>query len=295
MVTSEFPELEEYIGNLERRGRKDTTLDNYRGHIARMLRILREDGYGWHSYDIGEDEVMHLYKVLPLSESSCRLYLKELGFMIKYHTGRNPVETVGILWNRREVRRTYITKEELATIYRAADPTDRMVLVLGAYLGLRRAEISTIRDGDIKDGRILIHGKGHGSQGKIDILDIPMQVQRELDVYNRWKSQYDRKDDYVIQALRGHTLRRVKPDTISSWLLELSEKVGIEFTAHALRRLYATTLYYDVKADLNAIRRMMRHNEVETTINYYIRPYPEIERSAQRAMGEVLDSALGIL
>lgn len=122
-----------------------------------------------------------------------------------------------------------------------------------------------------------------------------MQVRREIDAYNFWKAQYDRADDYLVQALRGHTLRGVLPDTISTWLLSLSKRTGIGFTAHTLRRLYATTLYYDVKADLNAIRRMMRHNEVETTLNYYIRPYPEIERSAQKAMGEVLDRALGIL
>lgn len=154
MVTSEFPELEEYIGDLERHGRKDVTVDNYRGHIARLLRFLRDNGYGWHSYDIGEREINFLRESLEVSESSLVLYTKVLGMFVRYHTGHDPTDDAKILWNRREVRRSYITKDEFAVIYREGDPSERMVLVLGAYLGLRRAEIAIIRDGDIRDGKI---------------------------------------------------------------------------------------------------------------------------------------------
>lgn len=73
----------------------------------------------------------------------------------------------------------------------------------------------------------------------------------------------------------------------------LKRATGIEFTAHSLRRLYATTLYYDVGADLITIKGLMRHSKAETTITRYIAPMKKLENEAAKTLENVLVEALG--
>jgi len=72
----------------------------------------------------------------------------------------------------------------------AADPTQRMILILGGMMGLRRSDIAGLRDGDIDGNRMVIRGKGHGRDGLVSVMEMPPPVTRELDRYFRWREPY---------------------------------------------------------------------------------------------------------
>ena len=59
------------------------------------------------------------------------------------------------------------------------------------------------------------------------------------------------------------------PDGIYKHVHRLGEKIGINVSPHTLRRLYATSLR-DADVDLDTIRRMMRHSNLNTTLTHYL-------------------------
>lgn len=61
-----------------------------------------------------------------------------------------------------------------------ADPTEKMILYLGAGLGLRREEIATIKLSDFKGNKIMVNGKGHG-RGKLVEKEAPQSVLRAIE------------------------------------------------------------------------------------------------------------------
>lgn len=68
---------------------------------------------------------------------------------------------------------------------------------------------------------------------------------------------------------------------------KLGQRVGVDLSAHSLRRLFAMTML-DLGIDLEEIRVMMRHKFVETTLECYIEADP---RRASHVI-ECIDLAL---
>ena len=67
----------------------------------------------------------------------------------------------------------------------------------------------------------------------------------------------------------------------------LSERTGVDFSMHTLRRLYAMTLA-DAGVPLETIARMMRHESPVTTMRCYLKADPRRMDEAQARVDEVL-------
>lgn len=201
------------------------------------------------------------------------------------------VKRTDILHNRETHDRVFISDGDFRKAYMASDPFQRVILCLGAYMGLRRVEMQSIRDGDIDRDVLTIHGKGHGKEGLIAYMDMPQPVIRAIEEYrNSPMKDGERIDDYLLQN-RGHDgrLHRVMLSRISDSITDLARETGVRMTTHSLRRYFATTLFYNTGTDIQTIRRLLRHADVSTTLKCYVDAYDERGREATERLTEHID------
>lgn len=269
--------VEEWFNYLRAHGRKETTITGYRACMSKVIRTLTEGGFPTDPDMIGAESVIFLRDALDVKEDTIRQYIRILGYWCKWATGKDPADDADMLWNRCEIRRVFITSDELRVLMANADVRERLILQLGARMGLRRAEITRIRLEDIKDGRIKIHGKGHGPDGKIAVMRMPTPVREALD---EWMAERERisqtlkdESDGALIVAYGHQgyMSSMSLACLSHLIRELGRRCDIEVTTHSLRRYFATNLH-DHGADVSEVKTMLRHENVNTTINCYLAP-----------------------
>ncbi len=265
-------QTDQWLESLGHMGRKANTLQTHRSNVRQCLNHLLDGGRETDAKGIHEDDVIYLWYTMDVKENVRWSYIRSLAQMVEYHTGRDIVKKANILHNRDEMDRVFIDKEDFRLAYSVADPYARVILCLGAYMGLRRAEMTNIRDGDISDGMLTVHGKGHGTNGYIVRIRIPEPVMTAIDEYRGSDLKKGvRRDDHLLQTRdRRGQLHRVDPNRVSKTVSVLGERVGVRMTTHSLRRFFATTLYYEVGCDLQTMRNLMRHSNVSTTLKCYV-------------------------
>lgn len=126
------------------------------------------------------------------------------------------------------------------------------MVMLGAWLGLRRIEIASIDlASDIEDNpeamRLLVHGKGR----KERVLPVPGELARRL---RRRPSGYLFPGRFGGHASVDYVATRIKSST--GW------------PSHSLRRRFATMAYYRSGCNILLVSQMLGHSSVGTTMNY---------------------------
>lgn len=298
-------QIEEYCQHLLDTGRKKSTVGTYRSSLEICIKILKSAGMRTDAREIGEVEVYYLIGHLDMSEATARAYIMVLNGMIEHYTGVSLVKRMRILWNRPTRHRVFITTDDLIKMYAAADTKERLILVLGAFMGLRRDEMQHIRLEDIRRDKIIIHGKGHGKNGLVFEQPMPIEVREIIDRYIRERNAMtgtDRTDGRLIiyKDERSGELRHYadRCGSLSEIVSNLGKKVGVEATCHSLRRLFCTTLYYGVDGepgcDLATLKDLMRHASVNTTLTCYIEVRDQEKGETIRRFGHTLGRVLNI-
>ncbi len=259
--------MQEWLDWLERRGRVDSTIETYQKVLRRVLQSLHAAGLNTDPETIGDDEIMHLVHE-DLKESSRRLNIFVLQSFVKWATGRTPGADLGILWNNEEKDRVFIDPEDFRKLMAVADECDRVILTLGAYMGLRRSEIANIKLSDIRNGELTVYGKGHG-RGKRAVMRIPEIVRQAIAEYMAVRPRTS--IDNLLVGWNYSTPVPISSDTVYRHLRRMGERAGVHVTPHSLRRLYATSLH-EMSVDLYDIKTLMRHENINTTVQFYIRP-----------------------
>ena len=296
-------QAEDYCEHLLATGRKKSSVRVYRAMIKTCLETLEDGGYTTDASKIGEREIYYLVGHLDMSEATARAYINVLDGMIEYHTGHTVVKKLRILWNRPHRHRVFITTDDFARMYSAADIRGKVILVLGAFMGLRRNEIQHIKMEDIRRDHIIIHGKGHGEKGMVVRQPMPIEVREIIDRYIKWRNGLpgtDMSDGRLIVYYDKETdaIRHYYDDSgaISMIVRRLGRDVGVDATCHSLRRLFATNLYYGVDGsggcDLATLKDLMRHASVNTTLSCYI---DVREQECDRTIREYGASFRGVL
>ena len=297
---TDFEQLDEFIAYMREHGRRETTLDGYTINLNMLLRTLREGGHHWKAEEIDVDDIAWLNAILGerVTEGTRSQYLSMVSRFVIHFTGRDVKKQADILFNddTRAENTPFITKEQFALLYKAGDPVDRIILVLGAYMGLRRMEMAGLREDDIRGEIMTVRGKGHGPNGKVVNMVIPQRVRLEIETFRRFKASYRFGCDgvHLIESGKRHRkLTGISPDAIDRRMNRLANRLGIDFAPHSLRRLYATTLYYDAGVDLITVKNLMRHSKSSSTVERYIAPFKQRERDAVSDLQEILGQALG--
>jgi site-specific recombinase XerD len=198
---------------------------------------------------------------------------------------------VGIEDPTADVRRFSEQKEEpkprpaspecVAALLTHDDATVVAMAVLGASAGLRRHEISKVRAEDFtrRNGRyrLTVHGKG----GKTRVIVLGNKSVARLSPV------------FVPGVTRGRLFPALSDDPakggnqVGDILSKAAAESGHTMTAHQLRHYAATTLY-DATGDLEAVRRILGHSSIDTTMRY-IRAWSD-DRANDSA--DALDNAL---
>jgi len=271
--------LDDYVDHMRRWRLKERTVKGRVSAITVCYRMLADATGGVSLEDVGPADIRMLRDLMcGYSDSTVRTYLNTFGWFLEDAVGRNPYRDAHLRFSG-EVRRQFIFADEWVKLWDSADVTGRLVLSLGATMGLRKSEILGIGMGDIGDGRITVRGKGQGPNGKVETLPMTDLVRASLDGYLAYREEVlsscgDRSQGRLLINPFHRNLGRPMGDRTLQTVLEgLAERSGVSFTAHSLRRLYATTLD-DAGLDLDTIRRMMRHSSAETTLRCYLHADP---------------------
>lgn len=148
----------------------------------------------------------------------------------------------------------------------ASDRT-RLMVALGAWAGLRRAEIASLRWGDVVGQRLDVTGKG-GVRRQVWIspeLTALLEAEQRRRVTGQWgtgwRTEIDPESPYIFPGRSGGHLA-----TISVWR-SVRAVLGI-WPPHSLRHRYASQLYRHTGHDLIGVQGQLGHASVATTQRY---------------------------
>lgn len=288
-------EANEWFAQLRACGRKENSIHNYEKNLYSVFRCLIADGRSYKAEDITTDDILYLYNNLKVKEETARGYLRTLAGLCIHQTGRDVVKQTSILFNRENRTRNFVKPEDFAKMYRIASPMGRMVLMLGGLMGLRREEMTRIRDEDIRGSMMRIHGKGHGQNGMVTVVQIPGPVMKEIESYRKFKEKLPTSGDgYLLQNInpRERKLSKCGVSSISNLVAKLAREAGVEATCHGLRRMFATTLYYKVQCDPASLKALLRHSSISTTFKCYIDAYDLEQRQAVDRLTDYMSELL---
>lgn len=281
-----------FLAYLRAAGRRETTVQTYDMALRSIYRTMASEGTVIDPRCITPDDIVHLREVMTVCDSSKKLYLIVLGRFCRYFTGHNPREDAELLWNDDDKRRKFITPEQYHLMKASADPEQGLMLVLGANMGLRRCEIAGVRLSDIDNGHLLVHGKGHGPDGKRARLFMPPVVTEAIRRYMPVRAEIVARtgsmdDHLLLKDTKKYAGRCHDSRSVGDRLGVLARRCGVDMTPHSLRRLYATVMY-DGGTDLNTLRLMMRHQDISTTMKCYINVSASKIGDAVRVVSSVL-------
>ena len=273
---------DEYCDMLVRRGRRESTAKAVRNSVLRCSGWLAAHGIV-RAEDVDVEAVAEMAAGIGGKESTRRQVVSGFAGYYRWLTGEDVVKRARLLWNPAEcqVDRTWITAEEYRRVMEEAPRRDRLAMALGATMGLRCAEACALTLADVRGGKVVVRGKGHGPDGKTAVLEMTEAVRRELEAY---MAERPAGTDALLVSRKGGAL---ECRGLYEAIRRAGRRAGVEMSPHTLRRLYATTLA-DAGVPLETISRMMRHETVETTMRCYLRADPRRMREASTRVDEAL-------
>lgn len=142
-----------------------------------------------------------------------------------------------------------------------AEPSTRLMLLLAAYTGLRRAEIAAVHTDNVANGRLRVLGKG----GRVREVPLHPLVAEALAAIPPGYAFPGAIDGHLSADRVGRVVADALPGT---------------WTAHTLRHRFASQAYA-VERDLLAVQELLGHTAPETTRRYTAVPPGARERAVQ--------------
>lgn len=150
-----------------------------------------------------------------------------------------------------------------------ADQRTRLILRLGAEIGLRRGEISRIHSNDLTEDLVgwslLVHGKGN-KQRTVPLTASIAEDLQNLDYGYAFPGKID-----------GHLSSRRVGELAAAALDD-------QWTLHTLRHRFATRTY-SIDHDVFAVQTLLGHASAETTRRYVQRDVGKLRDLVNRAAG----------
>jgi integrase len=186
-------------------------------------------------------------------------------------------------------QRPYVaTTEQVWALHDAVADNLRPAILLGAFVGLRTAEVVGLRvaDVDFMRGIVCPVQQGDGESLKTEISKTPLPIPRELAVelaaaVARWGGEYivtDRAGRQTSTWAIERAIRSARPKVAG-----LPEA----FRFHDLRH-YLASLLIGSGLDVKVVQHRLRHGSAKTTLDTYGHLWPDSDESARAAVAAVL-------
>lgn len=268
------------IDSLEKHGEyQPRTIRFYKEQSALVLRALYEVDPSKNPVNLDRDTLRQLVLVLRAKHtvSTQKDYLialkrmceNEHNYVFSEYRVMFPTDTrPNVDWLSHE------QAQELLDVWKM--PLDDMIVTLELLHGLRRIEVIRIRTTDIHldEGYIEVRGKGRAG-GKLRSIPMHPDFRR---AYERWMEERNQmrleaEDDSAANLLvylrngKLHQYEEIKGRAIDDHIKQLSERTGIEFSNHTLRRTFGRELYRS-GVDITVIATIFGHSSTTQTLKY---------------------------
>lgn len=159
-------------------------------------------------------------------------------------------------------RRRVLDIGEVKQILSVCDPREKAIILLAVDTGLRLEEMINLDWDNLNIKRLSLHVlKGKGK--KYRVVGIGAKVVQALIKYKRTQ-KVSANDTPIFQTRSG---KRYTIMGFRSLLVRISDKSGVRFSAHPLRRTFARMSVRSGR-DVIYIQQAMGHENIETTRNY---------------------------
>lgn len=182
------------------------------------------------------------------------------------------------------------TTQQVWEIHDAFPQHLRAAVLLGAFAGLRVAEVSALKvtDVDLMRGVVNPRQQWKDEPLKTDASQTPIPIPRELTLLlsasvKKWPADYMVTDGMGNPAPPWHIDRALRAVRKGGSVEGLPE----EFSFHDFRHYFASLLI-SKKADIKTVQARLRHASAKTTLDTYGHLWPDADESTRTAIGEVI-------
>jgi integrase len=278
--------VDAYLGDLARRGRTKDTRTKYQQILWKLDAFTDPKDVD----EITADDCRRfLDQWINASASTMALHVSILRGFFEFLIDETIIERSPMERIRRPPRKR---PEDLDVVTVAARDVERLfsgcedwqellcVSVL-AYLGPRRRAASFVRrrDVDLERGTIRFREKG----GKATVKPLPDELAaiiRAADENHVWSSGAA----YLIPNRRPHRNPERSPKVIYDTVKKLAARVGVTTHVHALRAAFAVQFDEQNPGRVIALKELLGHARVETTMVYLRRKNKALEMESVRGL-----------
>lgn len=230
-------------------GRPETTIDLRRIQISRVARELGVES----PWDVTHDDLVEWLSAKRWRSQTRRSHRTTLRMFYGWartfeHLAADPTSNLPAVETTPGVPRP-APDHRIKFALAGADARVRLMILLGATMGLRRAEIAKLHTDDITEKGLMVRGKG----GKVRLVPMDPTVSAALAsvpkgyVFPRPTTDMPLSAHYVGKLMTG--------------------QLGEGVTPHMLRHRFATVAY-SAERDLRAVQTLLGHSRPETTAVY---------------------------
>lgn len=265
--------LDAYDGELARAGRTPATRLKYRQILWLFAAYLDDNGIRDCDLVAPEHCRRFLDRWVNASASTLALHVSILRGFFAFLEDETVIETSPMARIKRPRRKrpedvdvVSVTTAELNRILDGcANWQEILCCYVLAYSGLRRTAASNLRrrDVDLDRGIMKVREKG----GKVDrkpIADQLTAIIRAADEQHVWASG----EDYLIPNRRQHRNRERSAKVIYDTVKKVAQRVGVRTHVHALRAAFAVEFDDQNPDRLIALKELLGHSRIETTMVY---------------------------
>lgn len=275
-------------------------LNYFSAHGVNILFATDDDIYSWLQYlkDKKSNSTVQMYLV------AVRLFFSFLHKQKKI--ADNPCEGMkaGVKIERNDHARDYLTvkrAQELIAVMPAETETqkrNRAIVALMVTSGLRCCEVQKALYEDLRtygDSEVLyIQGKGHTAKDEfVKVAPVVGKMIRDY-LKVRFNGGEPKRKDYLFVSTSRNHAKLDKDDELSTQAIRAIAKAAFKaigfddsrHTAHSLRHT-AATLMLRSGEDLNNVKQVLRHKNVQTTL-IYARALEREKNNAELAVSNLI-------
>lgn len=168
----------------------------------------------------------------------------------------------------RAVHRTLADDQVRALLAACEVPRERMIVLLGVHVGLRRAELAALEVGDLSlAGRTVLVRRGKGGHQRL----VPMSAEA-CTAAARYVASEALSEGPLLRSVR-YPQEGIGPSTVGAIFRRIAYRSGVKVRAgdsvgaHSLRHTAATS-WYESSGDVLAVRDLLGHESLATTQRY---------------------------
>lgn len=282
--------LEAYMETYLRKKKSDATINNYRHVIKEFIQYLKDNNVSKLTEDNATDELdsytIYLNKNTNLKSVSIDNYANRIKSFLNKCLKLNVVGNERYSSSRVKKEYKYLTVDEIGKLIATIPETtndevlmarNEAILTLLFTSGLRVSELCNLTSDDIihrnNEQYIKVSGKGLNSD-EYDIMVIHPEAWKRITTYHTMRNIPSDADDLPVFTTNhgrkmsrqdiNHIIKKLAAATDEKYHTNISERAS----PHALRQSLAVHLVNDEKVDVNIVRDVLRHSNIQITNTY---------------------------